>query len=105
MSVTGTYADDHEGSAWTSILNTKAKWNFIHAYLEDGRVLESWFGGLPSDVPAGALTLNDDGLAFYVTRVYSSDSIAQDVSHRNGEDYILTYLPRNKIVRLDIGWR
>ncbi|RYG85491.1 MAG: hypothetical protein EON59_12070, partial [Alphaproteobacteria bacterium] len=74
MRATGTHNDDHESSTWASIMATRATWTYVQLHLADGRVLESWFDRVPSNVPGGSLVMNDDGVSIYITRIYRPDA-------------------------------
>lgn len=106
MNATGTHKDDHEASTWSSVMATKSTWTYVQLHLSDGRVLESLFDVVPRGVPGGALTLNDDGVALYVTSIYGVDGVQrQSDICGNAGDFIVTYVPRAQISQVDIAWR
>ena len=105
MSYFRVYRDDHESSAWSSILATRAQWTYVQVHIDDGRVLESVFGSLPR-TPSEPIIVNDDGIVIYVTSVYSADGTNRKVDVvGNDQDYIVTYVPRSTIRQIEIGWR
>ena len=67
------YRDDHEATSWRSIMRQSARWHYIQIKCSNGCVYESQFDLIPDQVPMQKLTLNDDGIATYVTRVHLPD--------------------------------
>lgn len=99
------YRDDHVGSTWMSIANADAKWNHVHVFLKSGTVLESCPAQLPEQLPLKPFTLNDDGIALYVTAVSDqAGELLPDDDFNNGAYSRVTFIPYAEIGRLDIGW-
>ena len=105
MSRFGIYRDDHQHSTWDSIIqDKKVAWTFIQVHVDDGRILESKFELVPEKVSVAKITLNDDGIALYVTASY--DTAMKRKKHPACDEsfgHILTYVPRNTIKQLEIG--
>ena len=101
------YHDDHETSAFRSILSADTRWSFIQVHLANGKILESWLK-LPEQagIPTKPVILNDDGIALYVTAIHGADGENRDCEQvtTTGEN-IITYIPRSEIKQIDIGWR
>ncbi|MBB3427938.1 putative membrane protein YcfT [Rhizobium sp. BK312] len=101
------YHDDHETSAFRSILSADARWSFIQVHLTSGKILESWLK-LPEQagIPTRPVILNDDGIALYVTAIHPSEGESRDCEQVTpAGDSIITYIPRSEIKQIDIGWR
>src|SRR4051812_38504784 len=47
----GIYRDDHQYSAWASIMSVPARWNYVQLQLNDGRTIESNFDQLDKNPP------------------------------------------------------
>jgi hypothetical protein len=106
MSWINVYHDDHEPSAFASVLAEKARWRLIQIHCDDGRVYESDFEFVPDNLPLGRILLNDDGVTMYVTRIYRPDETEVDLLVRDeGYGYRVNYFPTATIKRLEIGWR
>lgn len=99
----GFYRDDHQSSVWSSILEAKTIWKFIQIHTDDGRVYEADFGKFPADLPMADITLNDDGIATYITRIWSSNDKPTDCDPVECGK-IITYIPRSRIRQIEIGW-
>jgi hypothetical protein len=105
MNKTGVYQDDHESSVWQSIIHHPAKWTVLQIHLSDGRVLESNFGKL-RPFPKPTILLNEDGVGFYITGIYSAENLYSAVDHLgNEDDMIFTYIPRSEIKQMDVAWQ
>jgi len=107
MEATGTYKDDHQPTTWASIKAARATWTFVQVHLNDGRVLECEFSKVPLEVPGSPLIIADDGVSFYVTRIYRpADGGTVDIDvHGLNDDYVATYVPRSQFSQVDFGWR
>lgn len=102
----GIYRDDHQYSAWASIMAVPARWTYIQLQLEDGRTIESNFDQLAEHPPGDRLTVNDDGFAMYITAIYDSDNVRKDVVPMSRDGiHTISYIPRSIISQIDIGWR
>lgn len=105
MRLLGVYRDDHQYSAWASIMAVPARWNYIQLQLNDGRTIESNFNQLVVHPPGDRLTVNNDGFAMYITAIYDSNNVRKDVDPRNGAAHIVSYIPRSLVSQIDIGWQ
>ncbi|WP_311030130.1 hypothetical protein [Mesorhizobium koreense] len=100
------YEDDHQPSAWRSITNAKRTWDYAQVHLTDGRILEADFAQVPNDVPVNKITLNEDGVALYVTKVIRADDTELLFEKPNSVGAsIISYIPRTQISQIDIRWR
>ncbi len=101
------YHDDHETSAFRSILSADTRWSFVQVHLANGKVLESSLN-LPEQagIPTRPVILNDDGIALYVTTIHPSEGDSRDLDQLTptGEN-VITYIPRSEIKQIDIGWK
>ncbi|MBX4883848.1 hypothetical protein HJA90_09630 [Rhizobium bangladeshense] len=107
MSYLNIYHDDHETSAFRSVLSAKTRWTFIQVHLTSGKILESLLR-LPEQagIPTRPVILNDDGIALYVTTIHTSDGESRDYDQLTATgDNIITYIPRSEIKQIDIGWK
>lgn len=106
MGAAGIYRDDHESSVWRSILATDAEWTYVQLHCDDGRIYESDFSKLPDDLPGGKLTLNDDGIAMYVTQLHRADNTSSTYEITSAQHgATIDYFPRSAVKRIEIGWR
>lgn len=105
MGKTGVFRDDLEPTAWSSLMNANAKWRFIQLYCNDGNIYESIFGDVPAQVPCDKITINEDGVLIYITRVIRPDgSELETPIEDTGNGYEVAYFPRSEINRLAVGW-
>lgn len=101
------YHDDHETSAFRSILSADTRWSFVQVHLTGGKILESWLK-LPEQagIPTRPVILNDDGIALYVTAIHYAEGESRDCDQVTGTgENVITYIPRSEIKQIDIGWR
>lgn len=90
----GVYRDDHSGSTWMSLVNAPAKWNHVHVFLKNGKVLESVRSVLPEKLPLKPYTVNDDGIALYLTAVMSeAGDMTPDVEFNKDAYSRITFIP------------
>lgn len=101
----GVYNDDHEASAWQSIMQKPAKWTVLQVHLDSGIVLESNFGRMNPQL-RHPIVMNEDGIGMYVTGRYTEDGHYDDWDITGSDsDVTLTYIPRASIKQLDIAWQ
>lgn len=106
MGKAGVYRDDHQPSVWASIMNVKTEWQRVLIHCDDGQVYESNFEDLPSGLPMTNVTLSEDGLAVYVTRVYCGDNTERDINPlTENHGATVNYFPRSTIKRVEIMWK
>lgn len=106
MGGVGVYRDDHAHTALRSLTSARALWKHIHIHTEDGKIFESDFGKVPSYLPLNGVTINDDGIAVYVTKVYGVDD--SETSHpilEDGESSVISFFPVDQIKQIDINWK
>lgn len=101
------YRDDHENTVLTSIGQAKTRWQVIQVHLKDGRVLEADYGRFdPTQRPLGGVTVNNDGIAIYVTASYAADGTKTEYSPESGpKGGSITYVPVSEIAQMDIDWQ
>jgi hypothetical protein len=106
MSKLKVYHDDHETSAYRSILSAETRWSVVQVHLSSGKIVESLLA-LPEQagIPTKPITLNDDGIALYVTTVFEGDERRDYPVANAAGDTTITYIPRSEIKQIDIGWR
>lgn len=99
------YNDDRAASAIRSILNTKAKWSVIQLHMRDKSLIESKFDLVPAYAPLRGATINDDGIAIYITRIYRHDSSEIEFKPLGVDNYLtISYIPFSQIERIEISW-
>ena len=99
------YHDDHAVSAFRSILNAKQKWTFINIHLKDGRKFCTNFSELPLKLPLSNITINEDGVALYITDIYFPDERHEKYDVKKSDTgYVIDYIPASIIERYEIGW-
>ncbi|MBX4993158.1 hypothetical protein ABID08_002342 [Rhizobium binae] len=106
MSKLKIYHDDHETSAFRSVMSADTRWSFVQVHLANGKIVESLLA-LPEQagIPTKPIILNDDGIAMYVTAVYEGDERREFDQVNAAGDTTITYIPRSEIKQIDVGWR
>ncbi|MES0156923.1 hypothetical protein NKJ81_25480 [Mesorhizobium sp. M0018] len=100
------YQDDHEASVWSSIVNCRSIWDYVQVHLASGKIIESHFSQVDEAIPMRGITLNEDGLAMYVTAIYRPDGSQDKFAPQNDGGFAaLTYIPRDQITQMDISWK
>ncbi|WFP74523.1 hypothetical protein [Mesorhizobium sp. WSM4906] len=106
MQYYGVYRDDHEPSVWNSITGASALWDCVHIHLEDGKVLESHFPKLDANRPLPGVVLNEDGVSLYVTTIHRPDGTSAEFEQGINSGFeTITYVPRDRIQRMEISWK
>jgi hypothetical protein len=98
--------DDFQESVYRSIRNSKNDWKFIYLHLKDGRIFSANFDKIPANVPLARITLNDDGIALYVTEIIPKRGKTKSFKVEQSENgYVIDYIPMSQIDRIEIGWK
>lgn len=98
------YRDDHSTSTLASIAHSGLVFTTAQVIMTNGRICESDFGLIPADAPFDPLTINDDGVAIYVTAVYSENDEKTDIDPNfDAEQGImrLRYIPHSAIEQIE----
>lgn len=98
----GIYHDDHESTAWRSVLSKRKKLTFVQIRRSDGYVFQSYFPQVPPRTPH-QLTLNDDGVAMYVTSYWGPNGPEEVTEVTHGDGFLLEYFPMASIDRITFG--
>lgn len=109
MNKTKVHMHDNNPSVLASMLEEKgAVWEFVQIHLNDGKIYESAFGLLCDDLPLNAIMIDDDGnVALYVTKIYPKDRSAAPTEFdfdKNNPVGTITYIPVDRIDRIDVNW-